>query len=135
MTRTFASLNKRATAIFNKLTDGLTKLGDHRKFDNAPGAFMACCVELVEQTRLGPIFSIAHYHEVNSDLCRDPEVLFLRSDSYGIVPLSFRQDNLGIDRTHVVVQQDGHLAGYPRQQCDLTRFANQWAKNISDQQF
>ena len=29
-------LNQRAEAIFRKLTEGMVKVGDHRKIDNAP---------------------------------------------------------------------------------------------------
>lgn len=128
------TLNQRAAAIFRKLTDGLTKLGDHRKIDNSAGAFMAVCVEIVDETTAGQIVSIAHYFEQNSDLMADPECTFLVAE-VGIIPLSFRQDNLGVDRQAVVVRGDGRLATNPRQQADITRFCNMWMKNISEQQF
>ena len=135
------ALNKRASEIFNKLTAGLAKPGDHRKWDNAPGVFMAACIELVDETKAGQVVSVAHYHEVNSDLCRDPDVCFLISNGTftlgeaGIFPLSFRQDNLGIDRQAAAIQEDGHVVFYPGPQRDLAMFCNQWMKNLSEQQF
>ena len=134
-------LSKQATAIFNKLIEGLTKLGDHRKWDNAQGCFMAACIEIIDETKAGKIVSVAHYYEQNSDLMRDPDVCFLisngtfTSEEVGVFPLSFRQDNLGIDRQTAAVREDGHIVCYPKQQRDLTRFCDQWMTNIADQQF
>ncbi len=133
-------LNQRASKIFEKLTNGLTKVGDNKKIDNAPGAFMALCIEVIEDTPAGKIVSLAHRYEQNSDLMADPEVCLLVSNGRftgetGVFPLSFRQDNLGIDRQVAMVQEDGHIVCYPRQQRDLTLFVNQWMKNVADQQF
>jgi hypothetical protein len=133
-------LNKRAEVIFNKLTQDLTKLGDHHKWDNAPGAFMAACIEIIDETKAGKIVSIAHYwlHE-SGDMMRDPDVCLLASNGLfaevGVIPLSFRQDGLGIDSQAAVVQEDGRIAYSPRKQLDLTRFCNQFLVNISQQQF
>ena len=70
-------LNEKAEAIFRKLTEGLVKVGDHRKIDNAPGSFMAVSIEIIGRSGLGPLMSVAHYYEQNSDLMRDPDVVFL----------------------------------------------------------
>ena len=48
-------LNDKATAIFRKLTEGLQKVGDHQKWDNASGSFMAACIEIIGRTGLGPL--------------------------------------------------------------------------------
>ena len=138
--KTLSKLNQRASKTFEKLTAGLTKVGDHRKIDNAPGAFMALCIEVIEDMPAGKVVSLAHYFEQCGDLMADPEVCLLVSNGRftgetGIYPLSFRQDNLGIDRQVATVQEDGHIVCYPRQQRDLTLFVNQWLKNVEDQQF
>jgi hypothetical protein len=126
-------LNKRATGIFNKLIEGLTKVGDHKKIDNSDSAFMPVCVEVVDETKIGLIVSVAHYYEQNGDLMRDPECTFLVCGNE-VFPLTFRQDNLGIDRVSAAVQEDGHVVLYPRPQRDITRFCNQWMCNINEQQ-
>jgi hypothetical protein len=126
-------LNRRAAGVFNKLIEGLSKVGDHKKIDDSGGAFMPVCVEVVDETKIGLIVSVAHYYEQNGDLMRDPECTFLVFGD-GIFPLSFRQDNLGIDRLTAAVQEDGHIVLYPRPQRDITRFCNQWMCNISEQQ-
>ena len=63
-----------ATAIFRRLTEGLTKLGDHRKLDDAPG-FMPVSVELVGRLPQGAIFAVAHDYEQCGDLVADPDIL------------------------------------------------------------
>ena len=81
-------LNDKATAIFHKLTEGLHKVGDHRKWNNASGSFMAACVEIIGTTGLGPLVSIAHYYEQNHDLMRDPDVVFVIGADQEVYPIS-----------------------------------------------
>ena len=50
-------LNDKATAIFRKLTEGLRKVGDHHKWNNASSSFMAACVEIIGRTGLSPLVS------------------------------------------------------------------------------
>ena len=132
-------LSKKAEAIFNKLTEGLTKVGDHKKIDNANGSFMAVCVEIIDETKAGKIVSVAHYFEQNGDLMRDPDCTFLISDGTftgeaGVFPISFRQDNMGIDQEAATVQEDGHILMHPNMQRDISTFCCQWMKNIQEQQ-
>ena len=58
-------LNDKATTIFRKLTNGLRKVGDHRKWDN-DRSFMAVCIEIIGTTGLGLLVSVAHYYEQNA---------------------------------------------------------------------
>ncbi len=133
-------LNKKAEVIFNKLMAGLTKVGDHKKIDNSNGSFMPVCIEIIDETKAGKIVSVAHYHEVNSDLCRDPDCTFLLSDGtftlgkVGVFPISFRQDNLGIDQEAATVKEDGHILMFPNMQRDIATFCCQWMLNIQEQQ-
>ena len=125
-------LDKKATAIFGKLTEGLTKIGDHRKISNATG-FMPVSVEIVGSAPAGKIVAVAHYYEQNRDLMADPDMTFVVADE-GIFPLTYQQDNLGI------YQEAGRFEGStlrvnPRLQSQLAKFANQWMRNIEDQQF
>ena len=127
------ALNKKAEVIFHRLTEGMVKLGDHRKIDNTNGTFMAACVEVIGQAGLGPLVSVAHYYEQNGDLMRDPDVVFLIGADQHVYPISYRHDGLGIDQEAAVVE-DGQWNVKPKMQADITRFANQWMLNIQDQQ-
>jgi hypothetical protein len=127
-------LNEKAEAIFRRLTDGLRKVGDHRKWDNANGSFMAACVEIIGRTGLGPLVSIAHYYEQNGDMMRDPDVVFLIGADRHVYPISYRQDGLGINQEAAVVE-DGRWKVRPKLQADICRFCDQWMRNIQEQQF
>jgi hypothetical protein len=126
------SLNKKATEIFNRLVSGMNKISDHKKIANNP-SFMAVCIEVIDETKAGAIISIAHYGELNGDLMRDPESTFLRTKN-GIFPLSFRQDNLGIDQEVAIIKEDGNIIFQPKQQRDVAVFCSQWMVNIKEQQ-
>jgi hypothetical protein len=126
-------LNDKATAIFRKLTEGLKKVGDHCRWNNASGTFMAACVEIIGRTGLGPLVSIAHYYEQNGDLMRDPDVVFVIGADQHIYPISYRQDGLGIDQEAAYVE-DGQWKVKTKMQADITEFCNQWMLNIEEQQ-
>ena len=126
-------LNDKATAIFRKLTEGLHKVGDHRKWDNASGSFMAVCVEIIGRTGLGPLVSITHYYKQNHDLMRDPDVVFLVGADTHVYPISFRQDGLGVYLESAVVE-NGKWRVRTKMQADLCSFCNQWMHNIALQQ-
>jgi len=127
------ALSKRADEVFRKLIEGLTKPGDHRKIDNANGSFMPVSVEIIGRSGLGLLISIAHWYEQNRDLLRDPEVIFLIGADQHVYPLSFRQDNLGIDQEAAYVE-DGVWKVRPKMQEDITKFCNMWLRNIKEQQ-
>ena len=127
------ALNEKAEAIFRQLTEGMTKVGDHRKWDNAHGSFMAACVEVIGRSGLGPLVSVAHYYEQNGDLMRNPDVVFSIGADQHIYPISYRQDGLGIDQEAAVVE-DGKWKVRPRMQADITKFCDQWMLNIAEQQ-
>jgi hypothetical protein len=95
------SLDKTATRIFRQIIEGLAKLGDHRKLDNAPGSYLALSVEIVGTTPQGSIVALAHYFEQQGDLMADPDMTFLVSAIRG-------------GDTHV--QTDIHLDEPPRVQ-------------------
>ena len=63
-----------AKKVMDRLTLGLEAPGAHKKIDNSPG-FMAVHIENVGSCELGPMFSIAHYYEQNSDLMKDPDMV------------------------------------------------------------
>ena len=127
------ALSKRAEEVFRKLTEGLVKVGDHRKIDNAPGSFMAACVEIIGRTSLGPLVSIAHYYEQNGDMMRDPDVVFVIGADQHVYPISYRQDGLGTYLESAVLE-DGKWKVRTKMQADLCSFCTQWMRNVDDQQ-
>ena len=133
-------VGKQARKVLDILTQDMTRVGDHRKIDNAPGAFMAVVVELVDSTTDGYLyFSVAHYGKLNGDLMRDPEMVFIKAPATGdYLPSYFRNDYIGCERWGIMAdgQKDGRtLFKFDvREQTDEARFANMWMKNIWQQQ-
>jgi hypothetical protein len=128
-------LTKKADAVLGKLTQGLDKLGAHKKIDNSEGTFMAVYIELIEETNWGPLFSIAHYYEQNGDLMRDPEMVFLRARDLRYYPTYFRQDGgLGFEQNSVTIESGAVKSFIPAIQDEHRKFANLWMQNIKEQQ-
>lgn len=129
-------INKQAQKIFDRLTAGLGVFAS-RKIENSE-SFMPVSVQHLQDTDLGPIFSISHYYEQNGDLMADPDMTFLQSSADGrVYPLSFRQDGgLPINQESVTLNEDGTSFTYrPRMQRDHATFAGQWMENIKQQQY
>ena len=126
------SLNKKASRVFLKLTDGLDKMGDHRTINNS--SFMAVHVEVVgEGLKGGLIVSVAHYFSQNGDMCCDPDMTFLMTDDY-VFQMTFQQAIPPLYSDAVVIR-DGEISIRKKMQSDITKFANQWMANIRSQQF
>ena len=128
-------LSKPALAVFRVLTEGVDKVGDHRKIDNTNGSFMPVSIEAVGTTHRGQlIVSIAHYYEQNGDLMADPEITFVVAREDYVYPVSYKQDGLGIDRQYVRWEGDKMLVDISDQN-DVSRFCTTWMRNIKNQQF
>ena len=97
------------------------------------GHFMAVSVEIIGSSGLGPLVSVAHYYEQNGDLMRDPDVVFLIGADRHVYPISFRQDNLGINLESAYVE-DGVWKVRVKMQAQLCSFCTQWMRNVDDQQ-
>jgi hypothetical protein len=129
-------LNQEATAVFNRLIDGLTRIGNAKKIDNTDGVFMPVSVEFIYENEHGKQFSVTHYYELNGDLMADPDMTFLVSavDSR-VYPLTFRQDGYPPVEHVAAMAIDGEkILQRAKQQQDITRFANMWMRNIQAQQ-
>ena len=129
-------LNRNATAVFHRLIEGLTEIGNAKKIDNTNGVFMPVSVEFIHENEHGKQYSITHYYELNHDLMADPDMTFLVSavDSR-VYPLTFRQDGYPQAEHIAAMAMDGEsILCRPKQQQDITRFANTWMQNIHAQQ-
>ncbi len=126
------SVSQSAEGILERLVAGLEMLGGSRKIDNTNGAFMPVCVERVEETEHGPVFSVAHYFEQNGDLVADPDVTLLRAADGEFYPLTY-QDARAYRRS-VELDSDGGVRANRRMQAALAQFVGVWMKNIGSQQ-
>ena len=139
-------LNDRATRIFMSLVEGL-RVGDAKKLDNAPGAFMAVSVDFLVgeelRTASGPpwaLYAVAHYYRANGDLVPDPDVEFYVTDdpaqpgAKAVYPIAIDHGPLGYHR-YAELEGAGQISCVlPRGQADLARFCDVWMKNIAAQQ-
>jgi hypothetical protein len=127
-------LTQKAAQVFLKLIEGLNEPGDSKKIDNTNGAFMPVHVELLRKTTqpVGFVFSVAHYYESNGDLVCDPDMTFLFLSAGTIIPMTFEQG--GLIYQEAATLEDGKLLVKESQQRDITSFANDWMKNIKEQQ-
>ena len=127
------SVCKAAKRVLDRLAHGLNAPGDSTRIDNAPGTYMALCVERIGESKLGPIFSLAHYHEQNGDLVCDPDVTILRGADGEWYPLTFEQGGVAYRRS-AEIAADGSVRVNRRSQRDLVQFVNVWMRNIREQQ-
>lgn len=127
-------VNRSARGVLDKLVEGLDELGAAKRIDNARGAFMAVCVERVEHTAHGAIFSVAHYLQQNGDgdLLADIDVTFLRGATGDFYPLSYQDARTY--RRAVEFGEDGSVRVNKAQQADLAHFAGDWMTNVRAQQ-
>lgn len=129
------AVSRAAARVLDRLTTGLDADGQATRIDNAPGSFMRVCVERIGSLGdMGPLFSIAHYHEQLGDLMADPEMIFLRGADGGYYPTYYKQDGLGVERESVRVD-GGRVLVNQREQADQARFADGWMSSIEQQQF
>jgi len=132
MTFLIKPVAKPAAKILDALVSGLADPGDSRKFDNAPGAFMAVHVELVAVKVHGTVYSIAHYFEQNDDLVPDPEMELLRVEGQGWYPLTI---TMQFGRSECIELVDGGQHRVSRSRLrEQKEFLTLWMENIRQQQ-
>ena len=133
------SLNTKATLIIQKLYEAMYNAPymveeGYAKIKNSEGC-MPVIVELVGDIKgYGKVISIAHYGEQNGDLMADPEMTFTIVDGK-YYPISFKNDYVGLYQEVFGYNEDGEPEAIDKKlQSNLTDFANQWMKNIKEQQ-
>lgn len=135
------SLDSKATLTIQKLYTAMSdpkyrqdEDGNYGKIQNIP-ALMPVVVEKVGHLKgYGEIISIAHYGEQNGDLMADPEMTFtIVNGKY--YPISFKNDYVGLYQEVFSYNEEGEPEAIDvKLQSDLTTFADQWMKNIQEQQ-
>jgi hypothetical protein len=95
--------------------------------------FMRLVIEHIGEGPHGlPAISVAHYYEMNGDLCQDPEMCFeIESTQQGIVmhPYMFQMANPPI---YQEVSNDAEGVALAE---ELRQFAATWDSNLRDQGF
>ncbi len=114
------------------------ELGKSICIENEP--WMRLVIEVLPE--LGPdgykVVSIAHYGEQNSDLMRDPELLFEVVEKEGITelwPFYFRNDYAGVEQWSRYRNESGDLVCVPQRTRDMEEFAKMWDRNLAAQGF
>lgn len=125
-------VSKSARKVLELLVDGLDEPGASKKLDNAQGAFMAVCVERIEETSRGPVYSVAHYYEQNGDLVPDPDVTMLCGADGEFYPLSYQDGR--VYRLSVELGPDSSARVNREWRTDLVHFVGGWMRNIKAQQ-
>jgi hypothetical protein len=130
------ALNEEAKAVMDILTTRLNKVGDHKKIDKAPEAFMPVHVELIGTIGKGHLFSVAHYWEHPSgDLMADPEMIFWKHVDGAYYPIYFKQDGGQFLEQRSVYFKDGQPFKVNREAYeDQATFSEMWMRNIREQQ-
>ena len=121
-------LDQVATRIFNAI---MAELGesDYCKIANS-SVFMAVNVDRIAVDA----FTLAHNSVQNGDVMADPDMTFWRGPDGHIYPCTFQNDFLGLFQ-ETVTFKNGKPATYkPTLQANITKFANQWMRNIANQQ-
>ena len=87
-----------------------------------------------------PMLSVAHYYEQSGDAMRDPdveaEIATDGLDGWRFLPVSYRQDGLGLLQTAVWQNDEtGQVLLKPVLVEDLNGFLRTWNRNLSEQGF
>ncbi len=135
-------LDERATRIFMTLVEGLG-VGDAKRLDNAPGAFMAVSVDFLmgrSGGRSWALYAIAHRYLTNGDLVPDPDVELYVVDDPGqpgakaVYPTAIDHGPLAYHRYVLVDSLGEPTLLVAHGQADLARFCDVWMRNIAAQQ-
>jgi len=112
--------------------------GKSISIENEP--WMRLAIEVLQES--GPtghlVVSVAHYGEQNSDLMRDPEMLFEVAENDRVAelrPFYFRNDYVGVEQWSRYRDEFGDLVCLPPRTRELEAFAKSWDRNLSSQGF
>lgn len=137
MTTKYSSSNYKRLISFFDAVD----VAEEKYFRFASDGYEPFVVENLEYSFVGyPVYSIAHYYDMNGDAMRDPEMTVMVDRIHGhLIPLSYRQDNAPFTRYGVLEQDvfvDEDARRYrPHIASELDSFLNMWSKNILEQGF
>jgi hypothetical protein len=118
-----------------QITGGWHRLRSHPLRIEVEG-YLPLCVEAIGRgPRGGLLISVMHFYLQNGDVMRDPDVeVEVMPDTDDWLPVSYRQDNLGIF-SEAVSTEDGVVRFNHALVADLKRFLGLWDRNLREQGF
>ncbi len=126
-------LNDESTNTINQMVGMMSGWGI--KIDNSNGEFMPLFISTTYDDDSSKIFTVGHYHSEGGDILADPEMQFLLDLVTGsYFPLYYRLDALEIENYSVKIDNGLILSVNKSLQGKHTEFANQWLRNIRQQQ-
>jgi hypothetical protein len=118
-----------------KITGGWERLSNHPLRIEVEG-FLPLYIEVIGRgPRGGTLISVMHTYLQYGDVMRDPDVeveVVPGSDDW--LPVSYRQDNLGIFR-QAVSTEGGVVLFHHELVTDIKRFLEVWDRNLREQGF
>lgn len=142
-------LNPEAFAVFQAVAHQAVAEGGNKTIDNTEGAYMPLHVEILQteerQTANSRwthrLVSLAHYGELNGDLMKDPDMVFLwheepeAPERAWAVPVEYQNDYAAFYQQAVKYDPSLQLLGVRPKVCrELVDFSDLWMKNIKEQQ-
>jgi len=129
-------VNKEAKRELDRLAALADANGGAVKLDG--GSMMDLCVEKIGTARFGrhgeivPLYSFAHYGELNGDAMRDPDVVLFRGPDLNWYPVSYRNDYLGKYDECSMFDYDGkgNFGWRPALARSIAVFVGTWAENM-----
>jgi hypothetical protein len=118
-----------------QVTGGWDHLRNHPLKIEVKG-FMPLCIEAIGPgPRGGLLISVMHFYLQNGDVMRDPDVeVEVLPGTEDWLPVSYRQDNLGIFR-QAVTTEGGVVRFNHGLVADVKRFLEVWDRNLREQGF
>ena len=142
-------LNPAAFAVFQAVARMAAENEDgHKVIDNTEGAYMPLHVEILQTEErqtvnrrwIHRLVSLAHYGELNGDLMKDPDMVFLwheepeAPERSWAVPVEYQNDYAAFYQQAVKYDPSLQLIGVRPKVCrDLVDFCDLWMKNIKEQ--
>jgi len=126
-------LSVEATTILNKMVGMMDDFCV--RIDNSEGDYMPVYVALFNKSFGNRIIRVGHYTSVDGDIIADPEMRFIYDEIEDIYyPSYYRQDCLGLEQESLKIVRGEIKSVNKFLQTEHTNFANQWLRNIQDQQ-
>ena len=124
-------VNKGARATLDAIFSDM-KPFTSKKIGKPGGTYQPLSAERLSEN----LYSMAHYVEMNGDLCADPDMEFYRDPTTGDwYPVSITQSFVGVYRQ--AIELDGNQRPYKHRPglCrELASFAGMWCSNLRVQQ-
>ena len=127
------ALSIEATIVLNQMTGMMED--SYVKIDNSDGNFMPVYVALYRKSLGNRIIRVGHFTRIDGDIIADPEMRFLYDETEDIYyTFYYRQDCLGVEQESVKIVRSEITRVNRLLQESHTNFANQWIRNIKNQQ-